>query len=312
MGKTINTNGDEMSPFIHFDGKTLYFSSDGKPGMGGFDIYMTRMNSDTTWSEPHNLGYPINTYNDETGLIIESAGEKAFFSSRRDKNTGKDIYYFNLHELIRPDPVAYLKGKVYDKESGKLIKANYELINLSTGKNVISSSTDGTGNFIVCLPSGFNYGLNVSRNGYLFYSENFMFTGKHTAVKPLLKQIMLSPLKVGEKMLLANVFYSVDSWQLEKESLSELNKLLNLLIDNPELKVSIGGYTDSTGTDQHNIILSEKRAMSVVKYLVEKGVSSGRLKYRGYGNAFPIADNVTDEGRRLNRRTEVEITEYNR
>ena len=134
MGKTINTDGDEMSPFIHFDGRTLYFSSDGRPGMGGFDIFMTRMNSDSTWTEPKNLGYPINTYNDEMGLIIESNGQKAYFSSVRDNANGKDIFSFNLYESARPNPVSYLKGKVYDKVTGKLLKADYELINLSTNK----------------------------------------------------------------------------------------------------------------------------------------------------------------------------------
>ena len=310
MGGIINTESDEMSPFIHFDGKTLYFSSDGRAGMGGFDIYLTRMKEDSSWTEPQNLGYPINTYNDEMGLIIESGGEKAYFSSRRDNLNGKDIFYFNLYESIRPDPVAYLKGKVSDKETGKLLKADYELINLSKTKTVIHNTTDGSGNFLVCLPSGYNYGLNVSLAGYLFYSENFMFEGQHTAMEPLLKQIKLSPLKVGEKMLLSNVFYEIDSWQLKKESVMELNKLANLLKDNKELVVEIGGYTDATGTDDYNLVLSEKRAISVVNYLIDNGVSSERLKYKGYGNTSPIGNNITIEGRKLNRRTEVKIIEH--
>ena len=309
LGDIINTEGDEMSPFIHFDGKTLYFSSDGRAGMGGFDIYLTRMKEDSSWTEPQNLGYPINTYNDEMGLVIESGGQKAYFSSKRDNLNGKDIFFFNLYESIRPDPVAYLKGKVFDRETGKMLKADYELINLSTGKTVVNNATDGNGNFLVCLPSGYNYGLNISRAGYLFYSENFMFEGQHTAMEPLLKQIRLSPLKVGEKMLLSNVFYEIDSWQLKKESVTELNKLANLLNDNKELVVEIGGYTDATGTDNHNMVLSEKRAISVVNYLIDKGVSSERLKYKGYGNTSPIGDNITFEGRKLNRRTEVKIIE---
>ncbi len=307
LGEVINTDGDEMSPFIHFDGRTLYFSSNGKPGMGGFDIYFSRMKEDTTWTDPKNLGYPINTYNDETGLIIESAGQKAYFSSRRDNVNGKDIFLFNLHKSIQPDPVAYLRGKVTDKETGRLLKANYELLNLSTGKTVISNSTDAGGNFLVCIPSGYNYGLNISRSGYLFYSENFMFEGQHTVVKPFLKQIRLSPLKVGEKMLLSNVFYEIDSYELKKESVAELNKLTNLLKENKELAVEIGGYTDSTGADNYNLVLSEKRAKSVVDYLINNGIDSERLKFKGYGNASPIGDNVTFEGRKLNRRTEVQI-----
>jgi flagellar motor protein MotB len=307
MGKTINTDGDEMSPFIHFDGRTLYFASDGRVGMGGFDIYITRMNNDSTWSEPQNLGYPINTYNDEMGLIIESEGQKAYFSSIRDKLNGKDIFCFNLYESVRPSPVSYLKGKVYDKETGKLLKSNYELINLSTNKVTIKSSTDGAGNFLVCLPSGYNYGINVSKAGYLFYSDNFMFEGQHTVVEPYIKRISLSPIKVGEKMQLSNVFYEFDSWQLKKESMSELNNLASLLSDNKDLIIEVGGYTDSIGSDEYNQVLSEKRALSVVNYIIGEGISSDRLKYKGYGNTSPIGDNVTFEGRKLNRRTEVKI-----
>jgi hypothetical protein len=310
LGNVINTSGDEMSPFIHFDGKTLYFSSDGRPGMGGLDIYFSRMQEDSSWTEPKNLGYPINTYNDEMGLTIESGGQKAYFSSKRDEQGGKNIYSFRLYESIRPDPVAYLKGKVSDKETGKTLIAEYELINLSTGKTAVINSTDGNGNFLVCLPSGFNYGLNVSRKGYLFYSENFMFEGQHTVMEPFLKKIKLSQLKVGEKMLLANVFYEVDSWQLKKESMAELNKLSNLLKENKDLKIEIGGYTDATGSDEYNLSLSEKRALSVVDFLVSNGISHERLKYKGFGNTSPVGDNVTYEGRKLNRRTEVQITEY--
>jgi hypothetical protein len=307
LGKTINTDGDEMSPFIHFDSRTLYFASNGLPGMGGFDIYMTRMNEDSTWTEPRNLGYPINTYNDETGLVIDATGQKAYFSSKRDKVNGKDIFYFILDESLRPNPVSYLKGNVADKETGKLLKADYELINLTSNKISIKSTTDDNGNFLVCLPSGNNYGINVIKAGYLFYSENFMLEGEHTVMEPFIKKIKLSPARVGEKMLLSNVFYEVDSWELKNESVEELNNLADLITYNKDINVEIGGYTDSTGTDQYNLLLSEKRALSVVNYLINKGISSDRLKYKGYGNAFPVGDNVTYEGRKLNRRTEVKV-----
>jgi outer membrane protein OmpA-like peptidoglycan-associated protein len=312
MGSSVNTGGDEMSPFIHFDGRSLYFSSDGRPGMGGFDIYLTRMNDDSTWTEPRNLGYPINTFNDEMGLIIESGGQKAYFSTIRDKSNGKDIFFFNLYESVRPSPVSYLKGKVYDKMTGKLLLADYELINLSTGKVTIKSSTDISGNFIVCLPSGYNYGINVSKTGYLFYSENFMFEGQHTVAEPYNKRIGLSPIKVGEKMQLSNVFYEIDSWQLKKESMTELNNLSDLLSDNKNIIIEIGGYTDSTGSAEYNQLLSERRALSVVNYLIGKGIPAEKLIYKGYGNKSPIGDNVTAEGRKLNRRTEAKIIEQNK
>jgi outer membrane protein OmpA-like peptidoglycan-associated protein len=307
MGKNINTDGDEMSPFIHFDGRTLYFASDGRPGMGGFDIYLSRMSNDSSWSEPKNLGYPINTANDEMGLVIDATGQKAYFSSKRDVKNGKDIFYFNLDESVRPNPVAYLKGKVSDNETGKLLKADYELINLSTNKVTIRSTTDDDGNFLVCLPSGYNYGINVTKPGYLFYSENFMFEGSHSVIEPFIKRINLRPAKVGEKMLLSNVFYEIDSWELKKESVEELNNLTDLLTYNKDLIVEIGGYTDSTGTNEYNLVLSEKRALSVVNYLINKGISSDRLQHKGYGNTSPIGDNVTFEGRKLNRRTEVKV-----
>jgi len=164
----------------------------------------------------------------------------------------------------------------------------------------------------VCLPAGNNYGLNISKDGYLFYSENFMLEGQHSAMEPFLKNIRLSPFRVGEKMLLANVFFEVDSWQLKQESVAELNRLSGLLKDNEELKVEIGGYTDATGSDEHNLSLSERRALSVVDFLVGSGIRNDRLKYKGYGNASPVGDNITPEGRKLNRRTEVQIIEYNK
>ncbi len=153
-----------MSPFIHFDGKTLYFASDGRPGMGGFDIYMTRMNDDSTWTEPQNLGYPINTYNDEMGLVIECRRTESIFFIKTGISQTEKIFSI-LTLMNQSDQILFhiLKEKYTDKETGKLLKADYELINLSTNKVTIKSSTDDNGNFLVCLPSGYNYGINVSK-----------------------------------------------------------------------------------------------------------------------------------------------------
>jgi len=307
LGKTINTPGDEMSPFIHFDGKTLYFSSNGRVGMGGHDIYFTKMQDDTTWSEPINLGYPINTYNDEMGFITDATGEKAYYSTKRDNKNGKDIYSFSLYPSARPDAVSYFKGRVYEKGTGKLLKASYELVNLTTGQIVVANTTDIYGTFLVCLPPDHNYALNVNKEGYLFYSDNFMLAGIHSATEPFVKRIELSPIRVGEKLILSNVFYEFDSWKLTKESFSELNKLVKLLSDNKKISVEIDGYTDAVGTDAYNLDLSEKRARSVMDYLVEKGIIAGRLSFKGFGSASPIGDNVTNDGRKLNRRTEMKI-----
>jgi tetratricopeptide (TPR) repeat protein len=307
LGATINTAGDEMSPFIHFDGKTLYFSTDGRVGLGGFDIFVSRMNDDTTWTTPKNLGYPINTYNDEMGLIIDASGQNAYFSSIRDNNKGKDIYYFTLYESARPDPVSYLKGKVYDSETMQLLKSDYELIKLKTGQVVSSGTTDTKGSFLVCIPAGINYGLNVNKPGYLFYSDNFMLEGTHSVTEPFIKKILLNPVKVGKSMQLSNVFYEFDSWEIKDESFAELDRLYRLLKDNPDIIVEVAGYTDSIGTAVYNQTLSERRAKSVVNFLTIKGITADRLKFKGYGASSPIGDNITDAGRRLNRRTEVRV-----
>jgi flagellar motor protein MotB len=307
LGKMINSPDDEMSPFIHFDGRTLYFSSNGKVGMGGFDIYFSKMKEDTTWTEPQNLGYPLNTYNDEMGLIIDAIGQKAYYSSKRDDIRGKDIYSFSVYESARPDPVSYFKGRVYDKGTGKLLKAGYELVNLKTGNIVVSNLTDITGTFLICLPPGYNYGLNVNKEGYLFYSDNFMLEGIHTVSEPLIKRIELSRVGVGEKLMLSNVFYEFDSWKIKNESYSELDKLARLLSDNKYITVEIGGYTDDIGTEAYNLDLSEKRAKSVMDYLIGKGIKANRLAYKGYGAASPIGSNITNDGRKLNRRTEIKV-----
>jgi len=311
-GPVINTSGDEMSPFIHFDGKTLYFSSSGHPGMGGFDLYLSRMKEDSTFSIPENLGFPINTYNDELGLMIDATGQNAYFSTVRDEKFGKDIFYFSLYESARPDPVSYFRGKVFDRETMKLLKSDYELVNLKTGQIVSSGPTDASGNFLVCLPVGYNYGLNVNKTGYLFYSDNFMLESVHTATKPYIKRVLLNPIKVGEVMQLANIFFGFDSVEIKKESITELNKLSKLLLDNSTIIVEVAGFTDSIGTQTYNISLSERRARTVVNYLIDKGIEPARLKTKAYGAALPIGTNITDEGRKLNRRTEVRIIGKNK
>ena len=308
LGPVINTPGDEMSPFIHFDGHSLYFSSNGRIGMGGYDIFISRMNDDTTWTEPKNLGYPINTFNDELGLIIDARGQIAYFSSKRDAGKGKDIYSFSVYEGIRPDPVSYFKGTVYDKLTGKKLRANFELIDLKTSVTILSSQSDVNGTFLVCLPPDKNYGLNVYKEGYLFYSDNFMLEGVHSASEPLIKKIELSQIRVGEKLILSNVFYEFDSSIITEESFPELNKLARLLTDNKDIKIEIEGYTDAIGTSAYNLDLSDKRAKSVRDYLITRGISTKRLTCKGFGSSSPVGDNISGDGRKLNRRTEIKIT----
>ena len=308
-GDKINTAGDETTPFIHFDGKTLYFASNGRPNLGGFDLYYSRLGADGSWGVPVNLGYPVNTHKDEMGLVIESNSYIAYYSSTRNEGNQKDLYWFELHESARPAMASYLKGRVFDFETRRSLQATYDLVNLSTGEQVISSSANRDGQFLISLPSGNNYGLNVSAEGFLFYSENFPFEEGYTEFKPLVKDIYLHKIGVGQKLVLYNVLFKFNTPDFLTESLPELEKVLQILASNKGLKVEIGGHTDDSGTDEYNLQLSESRAKTVVNYLVNNGVERSRLIFKGYGESLPVQDNSTPEGRRLNRRTEVKILE---
>ncbi|MFO8235632.1 MAG: OmpA family protein [Bacteroidales bacterium] len=308
LGDSINTREDDMAPYIHSDNQTLYFSSAGWPGMGRLDLFKSQKIDDTGWSEPQNLGYPINTHKDEVGFIVNSLGTTAYYSSSRDENYGEDILKFNLPEEVRPIASSYMQGKVYDDNNGEPLKARFELISKDEERLIMESHSDNKdGKFLVSIPTNNDYVLNVSKDGYLFYSDNFEMKGEHEITEPFSKDIPLKPIKEGEKMVLRNVFYELDSYHLKDESRVELNKLFDLLKNNPEMNIEISGHTDSLGTNEYNIELSENRANSVYEYLIEKGIEEERLNYKGYGETQPVAPNETSEGRALNRRTEVKI-----
>ncbi|RMG81089.1 MAG: tetratricopeptide repeat protein [Bacteroidetes bacterium] len=304
----INTPGDEMSPFIHPDGKTLYFASNGLPGMGGFDLYVATLQEDGNFSEPKNLGYPINTAADEHGMIVNAQGNLAYFSSGRSDGYGLlDIYAFELYADARPTSVTYAKGMVYDAVTKKPLSADIELIDLATNEKVVNTRSDElNGGFLVCLPVDKDYALNVRKDGYLFYSENFSLKG-HNDSKPYLLEVPLQPISVGKSVVLKNVFFETGKYDLKPESKAELDKLVEFLKNNPDVKIEIGGHTDSMGNDADNQVLSENRAKAVYDYLIRNGVSAERLSYKGYGENQPIASNETEEGRQKNRRTEFKI-----
>jgi outer membrane protein OmpA-like peptidoglycan-associated protein len=309
-GASLNSPEDEFSPFIYFDGRTLYFSTNGRKSFGGFDIYCSEMKDDSTWSEPKNLGPGINTPADESGLVISSDGKKAYFSSVRDKSRGKDIYSIDLPDNIAPKPVSYFAGVVRDKRSGLPVRATVELINLNTRKDKVNITTAQDGTFIICLPQGNSYGLNVSSDGYLFYSENFDFKGGYTSKKPYRKSVFLNPIDLGESLRMYNVFYDIDSWVLLPESDPELEKLYQFLARHNDLKVEIAGHTDSTGSNEHNQKLSEHRAESVRDYLISRGINPKQLTCKGYGETRPLVPNDSEDNMKLNRRTEVTIISY--
>jgi outer membrane protein OmpA-like peptidoglycan-associated protein/tetratricopeptide (TPR) repeat protein len=306
-GNKINTPGNEMSPFIHNDNQTLYFSSDGHPGYGGFDLYISRRQPDSSWSEAKNLGYPINTYNDEIGLFVNAGGNTGYYSTDREEGKGKDIYSFELYDGIRPHFVTYMKGKVYDAVTKRPLTAHIVLIDLQKNESVMDATSGKDGTFLVCIPTNRDYALNVSKDGYLFYSDHFPLKGVHRIEKPYIKDVPLKPIRVGEVMVLKNIFFEFDSYELRPESISELEYLRDLLVKNPGLRIEIGGHTDSKGSNQYNQELSRQRARVVYQYLVQHGIDKNRLTYKGYGETQPVSSNETEEGRAANRRTEIKI-----
>ena len=304
----INTSGNESSPFIHFDNRTLYFASDGWTGMGGFDLFVTRKDSADRWLMPQNLGYPINTGYNEEGMIVNARGNIAYYSSTRDEDI-RNLFSFELYPEARPMAASYMKGKIYDSRFYRPLRAHFELIDLATAETVIESFSDSiSGEFLVTIPSGRDYAMNIKRAGYLFYSENFTMP-EGTFREPLLKDIPLKRIRPGEKVILRNIFFEFASASLLDESKVELELLLLFLRSNPDVNIVITGHTDNIGTEEYNLALSQNRARAVVDYLLKDGIAGERLSYRGLGASEPIADNDTEEGRAQNRRTEMLIAE---
>ncbi|MEN8229219.1 MAG: OmpA family protein [Bacteroidota bacterium] len=310
LGDSVNTFGLEQSPFMHPDQQSLYFSSTGWPGMGQGDLFLSRMKSGFRWSEPENLGYPINTHNDEIGLSVNATGDRAYFASDRQSGKDTDLYTFELPAEVRPVLVSYMKGRVYDSRNMKGLKAVMQLIDIETGETVMElESHQGDGGYLISLPTDRNYALNVSADGYLFYSDHFTFSGLHDKMDPFRRDIPLDQIIVGSSVVLNNLFFNSDSYQLLPESKVELNKVYDFLRQNPTIEVEISGHTDNTGSTAYNQKLSDRRARAVVEFLVGKGIAPEKLKHAGYGDRVPVADNRTEEGKALNRRTELKITQ---
>jgi outer membrane protein OmpA-like peptidoglycan-associated protein/tetratricopeptide (TPR) repeat protein len=308
LGDSVNTPGNEMSPFIHSDGKTLYFASDYWPGLGGYDIFYCRQKNDSVWTKSQNIGYPINSYKDEQGLVVDASGKNAYYSSDRPGSQGMDIYSFELHQAAQPNPVSYIKGKVVDSETGAPICAKVELIDLDNSSKVIKGeSCWEKGEFLMCLPLGNEYAFNISTEGYLFYSQNFEMKEKTEIIDPYILEIKLKKIKIGGSVILRNVFFDTGSYELLPESRVELQKLTEFLNLNPTLVIEISGHTDNIGSQEMNQALSESRAKEVYNYLVFKGISKNRMTFSGFGFSVPISSNETPEGRSLNRRTEFKI-----
>ena len=306
IGDKINTSKDDISPFLHWDNQTLYFASKGFIGMGGFDVFVSRLNGSGEWGEATNIGYPINSPSDENSLIVAKDGRTAYFASsffNEDRND-LDLYTFDLPQESRSLEVAYIQGLITDSKTNNPIKADIELVNLKSGKSYKSSESDLDGNYMLCLPSDAEYALTVNKKKYLFYSENIKLEHEGSI---LVKNFKLQPLEVGEQVRLDNIFFELNSSDLKDESLVELNKIIKFMASNPFLVIEIGGHTDNSGSKAYNLNLSDDRARSVKDALVQRGIPSDRIQTKGYGMSVPLNTNSSEQERALNRRTELKI-----
>jgi outer membrane protein OmpA-like peptidoglycan-associated protein len=337
LGPVVNSPYDEDGVYIHPDGVTLYFSSEGHNSIGGNDLFYTEY-KDGRWNSPVNLGVPINTPDDDVFFVMAADGRTAYYSSDREEGYGeKDIYritFLGPEKLpvlntedrliagsverrielalqppvkIRTSKMVLLKGLILDAETEEPVLANIDLIDNTTA-GVLASfrAEEGTGKYLVSLPAGKNYGLNVNAEGYLFNSMNFNIPDTAN-FREYYRVIYMKKIKIGESIVLRNIFFDYDKATLRDESTAELERLREILVDNPTIKVEISGHTDNVGSDAYNLDLSDRRAQSVVSYLVEKGIDESRMIAKGYGEGQPLATNDTPEGRQENRRTEFKI-----
>lgn len=307
LGPAINTIGDEAAPFIHADNQSLYFTSNGHPGYGGDDLFVTRKQPDGTWSKPENLGFPINTIENEGSLVIAADGKTAYYASdRSDTRGGLDLYKFELRQDIRPARTLWVKGKVFDSATHKGLPSSVVLTDLATRRVISDLQTDETGNYLITLPEGRDYAFDVKRKGYLFFSENFSLSQNiNDTIYHI--DIPLQPLAANAVAVLKNVFFESNKYDLKPESGAELDEIVQLMKENPTLKIQINGHTDNTGKPLDNVKLSENRAKAVTTWLIARGIPPTRLTSKGWGDTQPIAGNSTPEGRAKNRRTELKI-----
>lgn len=304
----INTEYDEDSPYIHPDGKTLYFSSKGHSSMGGYDIFKCTKTAAGGWSTPENLGYPINTAGDEIYFVLSADGKVGFYSSDKEGGLGKqDIYSIRMPIPAKEPELELLTGTVKDASSGNPIEAEITITDNAT-KEIVSKvrSNADDGKYLVAIPCGKNYGIAIEKKGHLFHSENVNIPCTQ-GFKEIKKEIKLSDAKQGTKVVLKNIFFDLGKSDLRPESTSELLILVKLLNENPILKVEISGHTDNIGDPKINQALSEARALSVLNFIASNGINKFRLVSKGYGSTQPIDNNETEANRQNNRRTEFKI-----
>lgn len=304
LGPEINSDANEKSPFLHSDSRTLYFSSDGLAGLGGYDIYMSKMDDAGKWGKPINLGYPINTESDEVGFFVSTDGKTGYFASNKIAGTkgGYDIYSFNLHPEVRPNKVYFQKGDVNGKSNEEPINATIEIRDAVT-KQLTKIDVDSvSGEFAFVVDFKNDLILSVKKDGYAFESQ--YVSAKDTLNNQVVKQdIELKKLEVGGQYTINDIFFSTNSFEINDTIKAVLAEFADYLKLSPRLHVALHGHTDNVGNPADNIILSENRARTVYNFLVDHEIDKSRLSYRGFGETKPIASNTTEAGRAKNRRT---------
>jgi len=305
LGKKVNTKEDETTPYLHANGELVFFSSSGHIGLGGFDLYASQFEQGE-WQTPINLGYPLNSSAHELSLFINAEGTRGYYAIEETdarRMVSSEIVKFRIpFDSLIKHRASYVTGKVLDAESGEPIGAKLHMEDLKDSTNVFYASSDSlTGRYFLVLVADEEYGVFVQKSGYLF--EDFTFeVQESTSLKPDTLDILLRPINNGVWLNLENIYFEVDDFHLQRKSRSELREIINYLQINPKLQFVIEGHTDNTGQEVHNLELSEKRARTVYDYLLKGGVDSSRMSYKGKGSKEPIADNNSEEGRKMNRR----------
>lgn len=320
MGPAINTAGNEKSPFLHSDSKTLYFSSadretenqvfPGHLGLGAYDIFYTRLDGKNSWTAPKNIGYPINTEESELGFFVSTDGKTGYFA--KSKFLGQDdwnIYAFDLYQEAQPEKVLFIKGELKDEESKQVMSnASIEIKNVQT-KEITAIPVDReTGKYAAVVLFNSDFTMTVKQEGYTYVTK-YISENDKTFQIPVNVNVNMQAIQVGKSYNLDDIYFDTDKDNLTESSKRVIEGFYEFLKENPKVKVEIQGHTDNVGSDEYNQKLSESRAMTVYNLLISMGISSQRLKFKGYGEAKPIADNSTEDGRSKNRRTVFVITE---
>ncbi|HQW10903.1 MAG TPA: OmpA family protein [Saprospiraceae bacterium] len=316
IGSPINTPSNDGSPFIHADNQTLYFMSDGHPGMGGMDLFMSKKIGDKKWSVPVNLGYPINTIGDEGALVINAAGDTAYFTSTgKEKTLGSqgiyntDIYLFELPKNIRPIATTYFRAVVLDSLTRKPLASHLNITGIKASRPFYSGEVGKDGTLLIPLPSDEDYGLQIFAPGYIFISEKIDVPPAINSLIPFEKVFLMDKIEdhLGKPYVMHNIYFESGSSELNTISDNELKILAQALVSDRKLKVRILGHTDNIGTEADNLKLSTERAKNVAKALGKYNIEPERILYKGYGESRPLAPNDTEVGRKINRRTEFEF-----